>query len=278
MDAALKLGRAIKAARESAGLTQDGLSDKAGLAYSTLAKIEQGAIKNPSFDTVYSIIQALGVSVEELLSEGSAQSKANSQSKIRFIFCDVNGVMVRFYHHAFVSLADETGCQIDRVESNFWHYNEPINRGEMSISEFNKAMARALGVRSVDWRKHYMAAIEPMSDVHAMLKSLIKRYKIGLLTNIMPKFLDEMFEKGLLPKLDFACIVDSSVVGAVKPEDKIYKEAEKLSGFSGQDIFFIDDSRANLTAAEKFDWRVFWFDDVNTTESISRIKQILENN
>ncbi|HEX9595102.1 MAG TPA: HAD-IA family hydrolase [Candidatus Saccharimonadales bacterium] len=277
MENTLKLGHAIKQAREKAGLTQDGLSDKAGLAYSTLAKIEQGAIKNPSFDTVYSITKALGVGIEELLKENDTPSQsAKSKSKVKFIFCDVNGVMVRFYHHAFVSLADETGCQLDKVESTFWHYNELANRGQMTLDEFNKAMAAHLGVKGVDWRLHYMKAIEPIREMQELLKELSKSYKIGLLTNIMPKFLDEMFEKGILSKLDFACVVDSSLIGAVKPEDKMYKEAEKQSGFKGQEIFFIDDSRSNLEAAEKFNWRVFWFDDYDTEESIKGIRRSLE--
>ena len=271
------LGLAIKSAREKAGLTQDGLSDKAGLAYSTLAKIEQGAIKNPSFDTVYAITRALGVGVEELLKDNAAPAlPAPSKTKVKFIFCDVNGVMVRFYHHAFVSLADETGCQLDKVESIFWHYNEPVNRGKMTIDEFNKAMAIHLGVKSVDWRGHYMKAIQPIREMQELLKELSKSYKIGLLTNIMPKFLDEMFEKGILPKLDFACVIDSSLVGAVKPEDEMYKEAEKQSGCKGQGIFFIDDSRSNLTAAEELGWRVFWFDDYDIEESIEGIRRSLD--
>lgn len=274
MDIAFKLGQAIKRAREAAGLTQDGLSDKAGLAYSTLAKIEQGAIKNPSFDTVYSITQALGVSVEELLADDAS---SEPKSKVKFIFCDVNGVMVRFYHHAFVSLADETGCQLDKVESTFWHFNEPVNKGEMTIDEFNKAMAVRLGVKEVDWRMHYMGAIEPINDMQELLRELSGIYEVGLLTNIMPHFIDEMFDKGLLPRLDFNCVVDSSKIGAVKPEDRIYEEAEKQSGHKGEEIFFIDDSRSNLAAAEKFGWRVFWFDDYNVDESISQIRRALSS-
>ena len=256
-------------------MTQDGLSDKAGLAYSTLAKIEQGAIKNPSFDTVYSIIRALDISLEQLLGGSSLDEAKTGKSAIKIVFCDVNGVMVRFYHHAFVSLADETGCQLDKVESTFWHYNEPVNRGEMTLVEFNRAMASHLGVKSVDWRTHYMKAVEPIKEMQELLKELSASYKIGLLTNIMPKFLDEMFISGALARLDYACIVDSSVVGSVKPEEKIYREAEKQSGHKGQEIFFIDDSRSNLTAAEKFGWRVFWFDDYNVGESIEQIRRAL---
>jgi HAD superfamily hydrolase (TIGR01509 family) len=276
MDTRRGLGLSIRWAREKAGLTQDELSDRAGLAYSTLAKIEQGAIKTPSVFTVFAIAQTVGVSVEKLLAGPEKPSVRARQGKaIKFIYCDVNGVMVRFYHHAFVSLAEETGAPFDKVETTFWHYNDIVNRGEISVKEFDKAMARHLGVKRVDWQRHYMGAIQPVEEMQAYLKELKKRYKIGLLSNTMPGFLDIMFKKKLLPKLDFDAIVDSSVVGAVKPEEKIYEAAEVAAGVTDGNIFLIDDSRANLTAAEKLGWHVFWFDDYDPAESIARIGQSL---
>lgn len=271
-----RLGVAIKKARQSAGLTQDALSDKAGLAYSTLAKIEQGAIKTPSVFTVYAIAAAIGTSVEQLL-KGPVKDKPSGDRRqsVKFVYCDVNGVMVRFYHHAFVSLAEETGASFDKVETTFWHYNEPVNRGEMSIAQFNKAMGKHLGVPTIDWQRHYMGSIQPIKEMQDMLIKLKKHYKIGLLTNTMPGFLDIMFKKNLLPKLKYDAIIDSSVARSVKPEEKIYRAAEKAAGVGGSSIFFIDDSRANLTAAERLGWRVFWFDDYIPAESIARIEQTL---
>jgi HAD superfamily hydrolase (TIGR01509 family) len=271
-----QLGKAIKHARVKAGLTQDELSDRARLAYSTLAKIEQGAIKTPSVFTVYALSRALGVPMDELLG-GKVHVPANrpKSQPVKFVFCDVNGVMVRFYHHAFVSLSEECGTPMEKVETTFWHYNEPVNRGEISIADFNKAMARHLGVKKVDWRRHYMGSIQPIKEMEACLRAIHKKYKIGLLTNTMPGFLDEMFKKKLLPKLGYDAVIDSSVAGAVKPEDMIYQRAEKAAHASGSEIFFIDDSRANLTAANRFGWRVFWFDDYDPAESIRRIKESL---
>lgn len=271
-----QLGIAIKEARIRAELTQDELSDRAKLAYSTLAKIEQGAIKTPSVFTVYALSKALGVPIEELLGGKITPPHNRPKTKpVKFVYCDVNGVMVRFYHHAFVSLAEETGAALDKVETTFWHYNEPVNRGEISIADFNKAMGRHLGVKTIDWRRHYMGSIQPIEEMKACLQEVHKKYKIGLLTNTMPGFLDEMFVKGLLPKLKYDVIIDSSVVNTVKPEEAIYQRAEKAAHATGSEIFFIDDSRANLTAANKFGWRVLWFDDYDPAESIRRIKESL---
>lgn len=272
-----QLGIALSAARKRAGLTQDELSDKAGLSYSTLAKIEQGSIKSPSIFTIYQLTQSLGITLDELISGPATPppKKKTGSGSIKFVYCDVNGVLVRFFQRGFVSMAEETGAKPEVIEATFWHYNEPTNKGEMSIQDFNKAVAHRLGVKSVDWQSHYMEAIEPIVAMRDCLTEISKEYKVGLLTNIMPGFLDVMIQQKLLPKLNYAAVVDSSKVGAVKPEPKMYEEAEKYAGYSGQEILFIDDSRENLTEADKFGWNVLWFDDYRPKESIKRIESVL---
>jgi transcriptional regulator with XRE-family HTH domain len=56
------LGKQLQSARQKAGLTQQQLCHKANLSFSTLTKIERGAIKSPSIFTIQSIASALGIS------------------------------------------------------------------------------------------------------------------------------------------------------------------------------------------------------------------------
>jgi len=104
-----------------------------------------------------------------------------------------------------------------------------------------------------------------------------ENYHIGLLSNIMPGLIDSMLAKGLLPKLKYDAIIDSSVVGAIKPEAGIYKIATERSGVKPNEILLVDDSRANLMAAEKFDWHVLWFDDFRPAESAKNVRKALES-
>ena len=112
--------------------------------------------------------------------------------------------------------------------------------------------------------------------MHDCLKETIKTAKVGLLSNIFAGFIEDMIKQGLVPDLDYDCIVDSSQVGAIKPEAKIYEIAEKKSGYSGSQILFIDDSRTNLMAAGRFGWRVLWFDDYRPEESVQRVSAALK--
>jgi len=271
-----QLGDRIQQLRQNAGLTQDDLSDKAGLAYSTLAKIERGAIKNPSVFTVAELAKALSVQIEDILTPPPEAKLAKSKaSSVKFLYVDMNGVIVRFYQRAFVRLSRETGIPIDRIETTFWHYNDAANRGDMTTEEFSQAMAQHLDIDEFNWVDYYLDAVEPISETFKCLMALKGKVRLGILTNTMPGLIDELKKRNYIPNIEYDVVIDSSVVKAIKPEPKIYEIAEKMAGCKGQEIFFVDDSRTNLMAAERFDWRVLWFDDFRPKESVGRIQAAL---
>lgn len=277
-----ELGKTIQKARQKAGLTQQELCHKADLSYSTLAKIERGAIKTPSVFTVARIADVLGISMDGLMGTAvdatiqRGSKKKTSKNGVSFIFLDVNGCLVRFFHGAFTQLSLETGVSSDIIESAFWHYNDAVCRGEMTLSEFNTELAKRFGVESLDWSKYYMDTVEPILEMHELVAWASEHYKIGLLTNIMPGFVDEMIKNGTLPNVNYDVIIDSSEVGAIKPEEAIYKIAESETDVQADQILFVDDSRTNLMAAERLGWKVLWFDDYRPAESADRVRSALE--
>jgi len=275
-----KLGQSIAAARKNAGLTQQQLCAQAELSFSTLAKIERGAIKSPSVFTVQKIAAITNTTVEQLLgmstSASVASSKRSSKSGVSFVYFDINGTLVRFFHQAFGKLAEASGVSSDVIEMTFWHYNDAICRGELSLEDFDVILAQKLGMPTVQWKEYYLASIEPIREMHNFVTWAANHYRIGLLSNIMPGFIDSLFQRGLLPDVNFDAIVDSSKVGAIKPEAKIYEIATSLASVPAEEVLLVDDSRANLMAAEHEGWHVLWFDDSRPAESIERIKAALE--
>ena len=274
MNKHISLGESIQQRREECGLTQDELSDRAGLAYSTLAKIERGAVKNPSVFTVASLATALGCSVEELLKIERA-SVLQTGPKDTFLFCDLNGVLVRFFQRAFVQIAEENNLTVDTVETTFWHYNDSANRGEMTLDTFNKVMAEQLRIDSFDWHKSYLSTVEGIEEMHECVREVAKIHRVGILSNTHEGLIEKLMKKGMVPDIDYACIVDSSQVGAIKPEQRMYEIAEEMAGASGEEILFVDDSRANLIAAERMGWRVMWFDYYRPADSVKKLKEAL---
>lgn len=274
------LGKSLQQARKKAGLTQQELCMKAGLSYSTLAKIERGAIKAPSIFTIQSIAGALRVGLAELMGEIAPKApetpKKRTKSGVRFVYFDINGCLVRFFHRAFTRMAEESGTAADIIETTFWHYNDHVCRGEMPLEEFNKAFGDKIGLPHLDWASYYLQAIDPIPEMQELVTWAASQYNIGLLSNIMPGLIDEMFERKLLPTVEYKAIIDSSKVGAIKPEEQIFAIAQDWAGCEPQEILLIDDSRANLMAAEKMGWHVLWFDDYRPEESSQHVRDALE--
>ncbi|MEI7521944.1 MAG: HAD-IA family hydrolase [Candidatus Saccharibacteria bacterium] len=272
------LGNHLQEARKARGLTQQQLCQKANLSYSTLAKIERGAIKSPSIFTIQQISAVLGMSLDQLIGAPSGQKniKSTSKSGIKFVYFDVNGCLVRFFHRAFTTLAEETGVPSDLIENTFWHFNDAVCSGSISMDDFNKEMSKKLEIDSIDWREYYLEAIDPIPEMNSLVKWASTVYEVGLLTNIMPGFIDEMRKRKLIPDVEYATIVDSSEVGFIKPDRKIYEIAESKSGCSPDQILLVDDSRTNIMAAEHMGWRVLWFDDFRPEESVKRVRTALE--
>lgn len=274
------LAQALQSARKKAGLTQQDLCNKAGISYSTLAKIERGAIKAPSIFTIHRIAATVGISLDELI--GSvvpalpSSGKKVSNNGVKFIYFDVNGCLVRFFHRAFTRIAEDSGKQADVIETAFWHHNDAVCRGELPIEDFNRILGQQFGLPDFEWRSYYLEGVEPIEDMHGLLKWVAENYQIGLLTNIMPGQISSMLEKGLIPSLPYVAIVDSSEVKTIKPEPEIFEIATQKAGVRPEEILLVDDSRANIMAAERAGWKVLWFDDYRTEESAARVRAALE--
>jgi len=63
----INIGKRIKELRSKAKISQDRLSKKADIPFSTLVKIEAGYTPNPSMETLVKIADAFGVALDELV-------------------------------------------------------------------------------------------------------------------------------------------------------------------------------------------------------------------
>ena len=61
------LSKRIKELRKKAGWSQQKLAEKAGLSYNAITKIEQGAAKRPTIQTMIKIADAFRVSLDGLV-------------------------------------------------------------------------------------------------------------------------------------------------------------------------------------------------------------------
>jgi FMN phosphatase YigB (HAD superfamily) len=183
---------------------------------------------------------------------------------------------VHYFQRAFSELAKDTGAPADQIETAYLHFNNDVCRGVMSLSDYHAKLAERLGIDSVDWQAYYLAAIEPIERMQEVLVWASESYKVGLFTNIMPGFLSSMRRTGKIPNLKYDAIIDSSEVGAIKPDAKIYEIAQERAGVPPEEILLIDDDPFNLAAAERAGWKAISFDDARLEESITYVRQALE--
>jgi transcriptional regulator with XRE-family HTH domain len=178
------LGKRLQDARLAAGLTQQGLCQKSGLSYSTLAKIERGAIKAPSIFTIEKIADVLGLSLDVLIGTGktfggSLRKRHLSKNGVRFIYFDINGCLVRFYHRAVTEMAHDCGESTDVVESILWRYNDQVCSGAISLEEFNKILADKLKFPGLRWQDYYLKTAESMPGMDELLAWVSTLYGVG---------------------------------------------------------------------------------------------------
>ncbi|MCD6120579.1 MAG: helix-turn-helix transcriptional regulator [Spirochaetales bacterium] len=68
------LSKKIKKLRIQSGLSQDQMSRKADMPYSTYLKIENGITPNPSIQNVLNIAEAFNISIDELIGRNKKNS------------------------------------------------------------------------------------------------------------------------------------------------------------------------------------------------------------
>jgi len=282
-----RLGRVLQVARKKEGLTQQALCQKTGLSYSTLAKIERGAIAAPSVFTIQRIAATLGMSMDELLGGVEqnrpsfvapvANSRKVSRSGVRFVYFDMNGVLVRAaVSKACMKLAEESGVTPDIIETIFWQYNSDVCRGSMSLDEFNTILAERLEML-VDWNRYYLMAVEPTPGINELVTWVAENYEVGLVTNTFPGLIRPMFERGILPNITFDVLIDSSEVHALKPDARMFEvAADRTNIASPSEILLIDDDRSNLAAAGQFGWHTMGFDAYQPEDSIVAVSTALQ--
>lgn len=101
------IGLRIKEFRAGAGLTQESLAKKTGIPYTTLIKVESGAIKNPSIKVITSIARTLGVPVEALTDHEGIVRTIEGKDSIAKILDDVYDTLKDSGGEVFISGIDE---------------------------------------------------------------------------------------------------------------------------------------------------------------------------
>lgn len=266
---------ALKTKRIEAGLTQKQLAVEAGVSYSTLTKLEQGAVFSPSIGIVSGLAAALGCDSSDLLEAPDYSITPNPD--IDFVYFDVGGVLVHWLP-SLEAFAERIHRPESAVSAIFHEFNDIGCRGNMTLHELQLILMLRLNVPlkgsardAVMNKTTWIDDMSPIAPTHNFIRSMVKHHKVGLLTNVFKEYYPGFFQRGLVPNLSYKAVVKSCDVGYVKPESEIYRIAAQAAQTPPEKIFFIDDKRVNVNAARECGWQAEWFDEYAPQASIQRI-------
>ena len=189
--------------------------------------------------------------------------------KYSVIVFDLGNVLIPFDYNILIKKLDKIkeGLGKHFVDTYFSNYefHRDYERGNISEDKF---IQRMLGIldHTIDGEtfcKYFSGIFREDKDVSALLPQLKKKYKLILLSNT-----NSIHERhgwkhyGFLKQFDD--VVLSHKVGAVKPEEKIYRVVEKASGFPSEEHIFIDDIKEYVDAAKKLGWDGIHFKEYKT--------------
>lgn len=126
--------------------------------------------------------------------------------------------------------------------------NQAFDGGYLTVEEYLETLAELLGwspqavAKSINTRYHRNEA------VFSLARSLKPDYKIGLLSNIGPGIVSELFTKDDTDNL-FDAFIISGEVGLMKPQAEIFELTAQRLGVAVGECLMIDDLEPNVDGA-----------------------------
>ena len=201
------------------------------------------------------------------------------KQKIKFVYFDIGGVILKF-RDQFEKL--EQKHKIDgKKASKVWLDHLPdLCLGKKNTSQVwsdicEKTDSKHLA--DIDWQIFRAENLSIYEDTHELITSLVKkRIGVGLLSNAELGMINICISHKLIPEAKYVAVVDSSVLGYKKPDQKIFEYAQSLISYAKNEVLLIDDTERNIAAAKEFGWQVFRFDENNPKKSVSEIRALLQ--
>lgn len=158
-----------------------------------------------------------------------------------------------------------------QMRSDFHDLADQVNLGSLSWHDFINTTAKKINQPvEVVYEMYETEKIDPR--VLAYIHQLHGKYKTALLTNAHYEFFEPLAERSELSKV-FDEIIVSSRVGFVKPSREIFVHTLNKLEVKPEETLFIDDSQANVHAAEALGIRGVFFSNFN--ESKPKIDKLL---
>lgn len=197
----------------------------------------------------------------------------------KIVYFDIGNVFMTF-DKIFTRVTHDYNLDLSQFDAAYEPYDVAANLGRITIPQVWTELCQKLNIaggESYDFVKSWVSDYESILPMHQLATAISQKYPVGIISNYYLGFFEEATTQGFIPSLTFSPKIISAEVGCQKPDLKIYQIAETKSGFSGQEVFFIDDKMENIVAAQKLGWQTFCFDYKNVQVSVDHLSKMLLN-
>jgi len=194
--------------------------------------------------------------------------------KYSVIVFDLGNVLISFDYNILIKKLDavKTGLGKHFVDTYFANYEFHRNFERGKISEMLEILDHSIDGET--FCNYFSSIFKQNKEVAALLPVLKKKYKLILLSNT-----NSIHEKYGWEHYKFLNYFDNLIlshkIGAVKPEEMIYRAVEKSSGSSAKEHIFIDDIEEYVNAAKSFGWDSVHFKAYDSLVKDLRLRSII---
>lgn len=180
------------------------------------------------------------------------------------IVFDLGNVLINFDYQIAVDRFDRIepglGKRFLEYHKTNYHIHRSFEKGLISEKEFIQTALKGVDFK-IDrntFTKIYSDIFTPNDDVIALLPQLRNNHKLFLMSNTDPLHKEYGWEKYEFLN-QFNYLVLSFEIGAVKPEEKIYKTVESISQVKPEKLLYIDDIEDYVITAKNLGWDAIQF-------------------
>lgn len=202
---------------------------------------------------------------------------------IEFVYFDVGGVLLLDFSgtNKWVEMKRDLGVleEMDEVFDSTWKETRDRICVDCDVDTLIPKFRAATGLNipaNYSMLDDFVNRFEKNEEIWEIAEKAKVKYKVGLLTNMYPRMLSKIFDKGLLPEIDWDVIIDSSEIGFQKPQQEYFEIAEVKSGSLPSEIFFVDNQKNHTLAAKQRGWNTMLYNTQSTKSSNDELAKLLK--
>lgn len=179
--------------------------------------------------------------------------------KYSVVVFDLGNVLIPFNYDLIVTRLDEIepglGGRFYKFYTDNYHYHRDYEANRLTEEVFLERMLEALEhkVDADTFCKIFSGIFTVNEDVAALLPELKKKYTLVLLSNTNDIHRRYSWQHNKFIE-NFDKLILSYEIGAVKPEEKIYRAVEAFTGKPASEHIFIDDVLDYANGAKALGW------------------------